>query len=130
MFDIGLGAGLILIGLISQFLISKRLKHQGVRKIYSWIAWSCVIIGSTKAASDIGNSVGVTSAGAAIAAFACLMFIVADIADKRPDWLAFGLMLVTPAMMRATGGPMGNLYDLMLKLPDALGDAIGRAFGM
>jgi ABC-type Fe3+-siderophore transport system permease subunit len=130
MFNIGLGAGLILIGLISQFLISKRLKHQGVRKVYSWIAWVCVIVGATKAASDIGNTIGASSAGAAIAAFACLMFIVADIADKRPDWLAFGLMLVTPALMRATGGPIGNLYDLMLKVPDAVGDWVGRAFGM
>jgi hypothetical protein len=87
-------------------------------------------VSATKAAGDIGNTIGVTSAGAAIAAFACLMFIVADIADKRPDWLAFGLMLVTPALMRATGGPVGNLYDLILTVPSMVGDWVGRAFGM
>ena len=130
MFNIGLGAGLIFIGLVGQLIISKRLKHQGVRKVYSWIAWVCVIVGATKAATDIGDTLGVTSGGAAIAAFACLMFIIADIADKRPDWLAFGLMLITPALMRATGGSIGGLYDLILAVPDAVGNWLGAAFGM
>jgi hypothetical protein len=130
MLNFSLGAGLIIIALTAQYLISKRLKHQKVSKAISWIAWILAIIGGTKAASDIGDAIGATSAGAVVVSCICLLFIVVDIADKRPDWLAFILIVITPAFMRASGGGAGSFFDLLLKVPDMAGDRLGAFLGI
>jgi hypothetical protein len=128
--NVSLGAGLLLIALTCQWLIAKRLKHQKIAKVYSWIAWILAVIGATKAADDIGNAVGATSASAVIVSCICLLFITVDIADRRPDWLAFALIVITPAFMRLSGGTAGQLFDIMLKLPDMAGDSLGAFLGM
>jgi asparagine N-glycosylation enzyme membrane subunit Stt3 len=128
--NLTLGGGLIIVALTAQYLISKRLKHQKVSKAISWVAWILAIIGGTKAAGDIGEAVGVGSASAVIVSCVCLLFIVVDIADRRPDWLAFILIVIAPAFMRASGGGAGRFFDLLLKLPELLGDRLGSFLGM
>lgn len=128
--NLTLGGGLIIVALTAQYLISKRLKHQKVSKAISWVAWILAIIGGTKAAADIGDAVGVGSASAVIVSLICLLFIVVDIADRRPDWLAFILIVIAPAFMRASGGGAGRAFDLLLKLPELVGDRLGSFLGM
>lgn len=128
--NLTLGGGLILVALTAQYLISKRLKHQKVSKFISWVAWILAVIGGTKAAADIGDSVGAGSATAVIVSCICLLFIVVDIADRRPDWLAFILIVIAPAFMRLSGGGAGRFFDLLLKVPEMLGDRLGAFLGM
>lgn len=128
--NITLGGGLILVALTAQYLISKRLKHAKVSKVVSWIAWALAIVGGTKAASDIGDAVGAGSATSVIVSLICLLFITVDIADKRPDWLAFILIVVTPAFMRLSGGGAGRVFDALLTVPAAAGDQLGKFLGI
>lgn len=128
--NITLGGGLIIVALTAQWLISKRLKHQKVSRVISWIAWALAVIGGTKAAADIGDALGAGAATAAIVSAVCLLFIVVDIADKRPDWLAFILIVVAPAFMRLSGGGIGKIYDGILAIPAAAGDQLGSFLGI
>lgn len=128
--NVTLGGGLIIIALVAQYLISKRLKHQKVSKAISWVAWVLAVIGGTKAAADIGNAVGVGSASAVIVSCICLLFIIVDVADRRPDWLAFILIVIAPAFMRASGGGAGKFFDLLLMLPSLAGDKLGAFLGI
>lgn len=128
--NVTLGGGLIIVALVAQWLISKRLKHQKVSKAISWVAWSLAVIGGTKAAAGIGDAVGAGSATAVIVSCICLLFIVVDIADRRPDWLAFILIVIAPAFMRLSGGGAGKFFDLLLTLPSLAGDKLGVFLGI
>lgn len=128
--NVTLGGGLIIIALVAQWLISKRLKHQKVSKAISWVAWVLAVIGGTKAAADIGHAIGAGSAFAVVVSCVCLLFIVVDIADRRPDWLAFILIVIAPAFMRLSGGGAGKFFDLLLKVPELLGDRLGAFLGI
>jgi hypothetical protein len=130
MLNFSLGAGLIVIALTAQYLISKRLKHQKVSKAISWVAWILGAIGGTKAAADIGHSVGVASGGAVVVSWVALLFILVDVADRRPDWLAFILIVVTPAFMRLSGGGSGKVFDLLLFPFNWGGDRLGAFLGI
>ena len=130
MFNVGIGAGLIIIALAAQYLISKRLKNQKVSKVYSWIAWVCAVLGGVAATTGIGNAVGISSAGAAIASLVMLLFIGVDIADRRPDWPAFILICLTPTFMRLTGGTLGQLYAAVLTPFDAVVAGMKTFLGM
>lgn len=114
MFNIGIGFGMIVIALTAQFLISKRLKNQKVSKFYSWLAWAFAVLGGIAVTNDVGNAVGISAGGAAIASIAMLLFIGVDIADRRPDWPAFILICLTPTFMRLSGGTLGLIYDTIL----------------
>lgn len=130
MLNIGLGAGLIIIALTTQWIISKRLKNQRVSKVYSWIAWVFALLGGVAISTDLGPQIGITSAGAVIASIVMLLFIGADLADRRPDWLAFILICLVPTFMRMSGGGFGALFDVILMPPDAGVQLVGRALGM
>jgi hypothetical protein len=126
---IGLGAALITIGLSFQWLISKRVKNQKLRKTYAWIAWIFAAIGGAAVGTDVGHQLGVTSIGAIIVSFVGLGFIVADLWDHRPDWLAFILVTVVPSFMRLAGGGFGALLHALLTPLDALVKVAGSLFG-
>ncbi len=130
MFNVGAGVGLIIIALSAQYLIAKRLKHQKVSKFYSWVAWVFAVLGGVAVTGDLGDAVGITAGGAAIASLVGLLFIGVDIADKRPDWLAFALIIVTPTMMRASGGTIGVIYDGLLLPLDAILGGLRGFLGM
>lgn len=130
MFNVGAGLGLIIIALSAQYLIWKRLKNQKVSKFYSWVAWVFAVLGGVAVTGDLGNAVGVTAGGAAVASLVGLLFIGVDIADRRPDWLAFILIIVTPTMMRASGGTLGTLYDGILMPLDLLLGGLRGFLGM
>lgn len=117
MIDVSLGAGLILIALTAQYLIWKRSKNQKMNKAISWIAWVFAVVGGTAVTADIQDTFGVTSAGAAFASIVMLLFIAVDIADRRPDWLAFILICLAPTFMTLAGGKIGNFFDFMLIVP-------------
>ena len=120
MFNVGIGFGLVIIGITAQFLISKRLKHQKVSKVFSWIAWGAALLGGVGMSSEFGNMVGLSAGGAAIASVAALLFIAVDVADRRPDWPAFILIVLAPTLMRITGGDLGSLYDALLSPFDGI----------
>lgn len=130
MLDVSLGVGLIAIALTAQWLISKRLKHQKVSKVVSWIAWIFAIVGGTAVTSDISDAIGVTSAGAAAASVVMLLFIVVDIADKRPDWLAFILICLAPTFMKLAGGGIGKVFDVLLAIPTWAAGQLAAFLGM
>ncbi len=120
MFNVGIGFGLVIIGITAQYLISKRLKHAKVSRVFSWIAWGAALLGGVGMSSEFGNAVGISAGGAAIASLAALMFIVVDVADRRPDWPAFILICLAPTLMRITNGGLGSAYDAVLSPFDGL----------
>lgn len=130
MFNVGIGFGLVIIGITAQYLISKRLKHQKVSKFFSWIAWGAALLGGVGMSSEFGSAVGISSGGAAIASIAALMFIIVDIADRRPDWPAFILIVLAPTLMRITGGGLGDVYDALLLPFDGAIAALRAFLGM
>ncbi|GGM27430.1 hypothetical protein GCM10011608_10230 [Micromonospora sonchi] len=130
MFNVGIGFGLVIIGITAQYLIAKRLKHQKVSKVFSWIAWGAALLGGVGMSSEFGNAVGISSGGAAIASLAALMFIVVDIADRRPDWPAFILIVLAPTLMRITGGGLGSAYDALLMPIDGIITGLRAFLGM
>lgn len=129
MLDIGLGAGLILIGLAAQFLLSKRSKNNKIRQGLAWVAWVCVAVGGEAVGGEIGAQLGVTSIGATIASWVMLLFIAVDVADKRPDWLAFILIAVVPTFMRLAGGGSAAIFDLLLMPLDWAASGLGAFLG-
>ncbi|MFG2046106.1 hypothetical protein ACGFIW_01580 [Micromonospora sp. NPDC048935] len=130
MFNVGIGFGLVIIAITAQFLISKRLKHAKVSKAFSWIAWGGALLGGVGMSSEFGNAVGISAGGAAIASLAALMFIIVDVADRRPDWPAFILICLAPTLMRICGGPLGNLYDAALTPLDGILTGLRAFMGM
>jgi hypothetical protein len=129
MLDIGLGAGLIIIGLAAQFLLSKRSKNNKVRQALAWVAWVCVAVGGEAVTADIGSGLGVTAIGATVASWVMLLFIAVDVADKRPDWLAFILIAITPTFMRLAGGVSADIFDLLLMPLSWAADGLGMFLG-
>lgn len=130
MFNVGIGFGLVIIALAAQYLISKRLKNANVSKVYSWIAWVAAVLGGVAVTTDIGNAIGVSSGGAAIASIVMLLFIGVDIADRRPDWTAFILICLTPTFMRLTGGSLGQIFDAFLSPFDGIIAGLRTFLGM
>lgn len=130
MFNVGIGFGLVIIAITAQFLISKRLKHQKVSKFFSWIAWGAALLGGVGMSSEFGNAVGISAGGAAIASIAAILFIVVDVADRRPDWPAFVLICLAPTLMRVSGGNLGNLYDALLTPFDGIISGLRVFLGM
>lgn len=129
-FKIGAGMGLIVLGLTAQFLIHKRLKNAKVSKFYSWIAWSGALLGGIAATTGISESLpGISGFGAFIAASVMLLFIGVDLADRRPDWLAFILIVFCPTFMRLSSGPVGKLFHGILAVGDKLVDVVAGALG-
>lgn len=129
MLNISLGAGLIAIALTAQFLLSKRAKNAKVGRALAWIAWVCVAVGGEAVTADIGSQVGVTSVGASIASWVMLLFIAVDVADKRPDWLAFILMAIAPTFMRLAGGISGDIFNVFLMPLDWAASALAAFLG-
>ncbi len=130
MLDVSLGAGLIAIALTAQWLISKRAKNQQVSKVISWIAWAFAVVGGTAVTADIQDTFGITSAGAAAASVVMLLFIVVDIADRRPDWLAFILITLAPTFMTLASGGIGKVFDLFLAIPRWAATQLASFLGM
>lgn len=130
MFDVTLGVGLLAVALTTQYLISKRLKHKGLRKGLAWVAWGLAVVGGTAVTADINPQIGVTSAGAVIASLVMLLFIAVDLADRRPDWLAFILICICPTFMRLSGGTAGQLFDMVLFIPQWAANGLAAFLGM
>ncbi|MER7331728.1 MULTISPECIES: hypothetical protein [unclassified Micromonospora] len=130
MFNVGIGFGLVIIAITAQYLISKRLKNQKVSKVFSWIAWGGALLGGVGMSSEFGNAVGLSSGGAAIASLAAILFIIVDIADRRPDWPAFILICLAPTLMRVTGGNLGVMYDALLTPFDGVITGLRAFLGM
>lgn len=126
---IGLGTALIIIALSFQYLITKRVKHQGTRKVYAWIAWLFAAVGGAAVGTDIGHQLGVTSIGAAVVSCVMLGFIWADLRDHRPDWPAFILVTLAPNFMRLTGGGVGTFFHFLLSPLDMLVKVLGNLLG-
>lgn len=128
---IGLGAGtaLIAVAFAAQWLLKKRLKNQKVAKFYMWAAWILAALGSALAAPATGNSVGVTSTGAAVASLILIGVLIVDVADKRPDWPAFLIIVAAPWFMRWTGGPLGQLFDVILTPMSAIAAGVLGVIG-
>lgn len=116
-FTVTLGAGLIIIAFAAQFIIWKRLKDAKLRKLYSWIAWIADVLGGTAITLNVDDKLGVTSWGAFVASLVMLLFIAADLKDRRPDWPAFILIAICPSFLKVVSGPLGALCDLLLMPP-------------
>lgn len=129
MLDIGLGAGFIIIGFTAQFLLTKRVKHAKIGRVLSWIAWTCVAVGGEAVTTDIGTQLGVTGVGAAVASWVMVLFILVDVADRRPDWLAFILIGIAPSFMRMAGGWSGIIFDALLAPVDFAASLLGKFLG-
>lgn len=130
MFTFGLGTGLVIIAVAAQYLLKKRSKHPKVSRALMWVAWVFAAIGGESMSRQVGNTAGVTSAGAAVVSVVMLLVLVVDVADKRPDWPAFIVTIVAPWFMRLAGGPIGALFDTILAPVQAAGQAIGHMLGM
>jgi len=124
MLGLGVGGLLIAIGFVAEWLLKKRLKNQKVQRFYMWVAWLFALLGSAVAAPTVGNSVGITSAGAAAVSIGMLLALGVDLADKRPDWPAFFIIVTVPWFMRWTGGQLGALFDLVLTPLATLGHLV------
>ncbi|QKW15408.1 hypothetical protein [Verrucosispora sp. NA02020] len=130
MFNVGIGFGLVIIALSAQYLISKRLKNAKVARVFAWVAWGAALLGGVGLSSEFGNAAGISAGGAAIASLAALMFIIVDIADRRPDWPAFILIVLAPTLMRITNGGLGSLYDAVLTPFDGIITGLRAFLGM
>jgi hypothetical protein len=128
--NVGLGAALAIIALTAQYLIKKRIKNQKLARVYAWIVWIPAALGGEAISSSVHNTVGITSAGAAVVSVIGLLFLIVDIADRRPDWPAFIITVSVPWFMRLTGGTLGALFDLALAAPHAANGALGTFMGI
>lgn len=128
-FQLTVGAALVVVGLVAQWLIKKRLQHKDVKKIYMWIAWIMAALGGTALSINVGDFAGVTSIGATVISCLGLLWIVVDLADKRPDWPAFILITIIPSFMKASAGLLGKFFDLLLLLPSQFTIHAGTWFG-
>ncbi len=130
MLGLGIGALLIAIGFTAQWLLKKRLHNGKLKTIYMWIAWGFAVLGSAVAAPVTGgNTVGITSVGAGAVSVIMLLALAVDLADKRPDWPAFFIVVAVPWFMRWTGGTLGTLFDAVLAPLNAMGLAVLGVIG-
>ncbi len=130
MLNFTFGTGMIIIAFAAQYLLKKRVKHQKVGRALMWIAWITATIGGEAWSRNIGNTVGVTSTGAAVVAIVMLFFLAVDVADKRPDWPAFIITVTAPWFMRLTGGGIGAVFDALLTPIQYVGTWIAGLLGM
>lgn len=128
-FNITFGTGLIIIALTAQYLIWKRSKNQRISKALSWVAWMCAAVGGSAVTGDLGSQVGVTAVGATVASWVMLLFILVDVADRRPDWLAFILICIAPTFMRMAGGGSGQIFNVLLMPLDFAAAGLGAFLG-
>jgi hypothetical protein len=127
---ISFGAGMVTIAFAAQYLLKKRLKNPRVARIFMWIAWVAATIGGEAMSREVGNTAGITSAGAAVVSIVMLFFLAVDVADKRPDWPAFFITVTVPIFMRLTGGGLGTLFADALSPVRAVGTALAGLLGM
>jgi len=130
MLNVGFGLGMVIIAVTFQYMLKKRLKHQKVSRAFMWFAWVFAAIGGEAMSRQVGNTAGVTSAGASLVAFVGLIVLVVDVADKRPDWPAFIVTITMPWFMRLAGGSIGGIYDAILSPIQAIGRTIAGFLGM
>lgn len=128
-FSVSLGTGLLIIGFTAQYLIKHRLKHEKLKRTYSWIAWGFAILGGTAVGLSVASQTGVTAAGAAVVSVVGLLALAVDFADKRPDWPAFFIAVVLPSFMQAASGPAGNIFHVLLAVPTAVNVYVGSLLG-
>lgn len=128
---LGTSAGffLILIGFSAQYLIKKRLQDKKLRTVYMWIAWVFTLLGGEAISHTVGNSVGVTSAGAIAVSLVGLLVVAADVKDKRPDWPAVILVAILPWFMRLSGGGFGTVFAAILTPVQAINGSISGWLG-
>jgi hypothetical protein len=125
MFGLGVGAFLIAIGLVAEWLIKRRMsatggaKLQKVKDAYMWIAWVFAALGAVLISPHISNP-GLNHLGAGVLSLAMLLVLAVDVVDKRPDWPAFAVIVFLPTVMHWTGGPLGHLYAGLLACVDSV----------
>lgn len=129
MLGFGVGATLILIGFTAQWLLKKRLQNAKFRQFYMWVAWSMALLGSAVVSPTVGNSIGITSVGAAVVSVLMLLALGVDFADKRPDWPAFFIIVLVPWFMQYTGGKLGQFFDVILLPLNQLGQLVLAILG-
>jgi hypothetical protein len=130
MLNFGFGLGVVIIAFAAQYVLKKRLKHPKVGRVFMWIAWVFAAIGGEAMSREVGNTVGITSAGAVVVSGVMMIFLVADLADKRPDWPAFFIIITMPWFMRLTGGDIGQIFDAVLSPIQAVGSWLAARLGM
>lgn len=130
MLNFGFGLGMVIIAFAAQYVLKKRLKHPKVGRVFMWVAWVAAAIGGEAMSRQVGNTVGVTSAGAVVVSVVMMFFLAADLADKRPDWPAFFIIITVPWFMRLTGGGIGGIFDAILSPIQAAGSTISGFLGM
>ncbi len=130
MLNFGFGLGVVIIAFAAQWVLKKRLKHQKVGRVFMWIAWVAAAIGGEAMSREVGNTAGVTSAGAVVVSVVMLLFLAADLADKRPDWPAFFIIITMPWFMRIAGGGAGQVFDAVLSPIQAAGSTVAGFLGM
>jgi uncharacterized membrane protein YhaH (DUF805 family) len=129
--DISIGVGLLIIALTAQVLIWKRLQDAKLRTVYAWIAWTFAVIGGTAMSSSVGSSLGITGSAAIFMSLMLVLILIVDLKDHRPDWPAFVIIIVLPTLMRLSNpGPIGDLFALVLKVPDFGVQLLMTAFGV
>jgi hypothetical protein len=130
MLGLGIGGFLIAVGFVSQWLLKKRLRNEKLKKFYMWVAWSFALLGGAVAApASGGNTIGITSAGAGAVSLAMLLVLGVDLADKRPDWPAFIIVVAVPWFMRWTGGQLGAVFDAILTPLQLVGHTVLGVIG-
>lgn len=128
--NVSFGSGALILAFAAEWVLKKRTKHPKVSRALMWIAWVFALVGGESVSREFPNTMGVTSAGAAVVTIVMLFFIAADVADKRPDWTAMILTATVPWFMRLTGGTIGHLFAAVLSPVQALGLLISGALGM
>lgn len=130
MLNFGFGLGMVIIAFAAQYVLKKRLKHPKVGRVFMWIAWVTAAVGGEAMSREVGNTVGITSAGAIVVSVVMMFFLIADLADKRPDWPAFFIIITMPWFMRLTGGDIGQIFDAVLSPIQAIGSWLAARLGM
>src|SRR3954471_5200101 len=109
MFGLGIGAFLIAVGFIAEWLLKKRLQNTKAKRFYMWVAWIFTALGAVLVAPVV-PSFGISAAGAGAVSLAMLLVLGVDLVDRRPDWPAFFIIVALPSFMRWTGGPLGRFF--------------------
>lgn len=129
MIPITVGTGLLAIGFTAQWVIKKRLQDKALKQIYMWIAWLFAIGGGLSISINVGQQLGVTGLGASVVSAVGLLFLAADLKDKRPDWPAFFLAAILPMFMQLSSGPLGAVFHAILTPLKALAAYLGASIG-
>lgn len=129
MIPITVGTGLLAIGFTAQWVIKRRLQDKALKQIYMWIAWLFAIGGGLSISVNVGQQLGVTGLGASVVSAVGLLFLAADLKDKRPDWPAFFLAAILPMFMQLSGGPLGTIFHAVLTPLKAVAAYLGNGIG-